>query len=382
METRLDIYSDDYTTNKYALNFVRILSVALVVIWILNTLNIFIVDSRLMNLGVIGALSISCLAHIFSIFVGYERPSAKYIYLFFMSSLIIYTSVFLTYHTVLTMVFPIVFALLYRSRIVTAYTYILVFIGNILSVVLGYIIGLCDANMLLLTTSTTANQIDWLFNESIVINDNLPLLVLYYAIPRNILIAFVIPLLNYIARSITDKTLREMANKKKAETDGLTGLLNKNAFMEMAETAFHSGNSAPGALVFIDMDHFKNINDSLGHQIGDQAIVDCANSIREVFRNIDIAGRFGGDEFVVFIQQIPAEILEERLNSLLNKMRREYTSGEHTIPVSASIGAVYYETQPVISFSKLLNMADQQVYTVKDSGRDKVSIFTIKSVKH
>lgn len=156
--------------------------------------------------------------------------------------------------------------------------------------------------------------------------------------------------------------------RKERDTDKLTGFFNKAAIEEQIKAQLAQPHSR-GALVMIDLDDFKHINDTYGHLFGDWVLHQAAACIREIMPNSSLCGRFGGDEFLVLVPDIAKEELPELLTALLRY-------GEETInlPLSdtsfgMSIGAVVY---PVAGkrFDGLLQMADAAMYQVKKSQKD------------
>ncbi len=169
----------------------------------------------------------------------------------------------------------------------------------------------------------------------------------------------------------SETVIHERKNRKiyeeKAKTDELTGLLNKSTFIETAEAAISGADSI--ALVFLDLDHFKSVNDTLGHLIGDIVLKETAETLRSIFRNADIIGRFGGDEFFVFLHNVPRPILQERVEEIISAMHFQYSNGTHSLEITASIGAVYCESNN-IPISTLLEYADKASYEAKNQGRN------------
>lgn len=167
-----------------------------------------------------------------------------------------------------------------------------------------------------------------------------------------------------------DEEIRERkALEASSRTDDLTGLLKKSTF-KFEVKDYLANNSAKGAgFVFADMDHFKEINDKLGHSTGDTVIKECAKKIQLLFANFDLVSRFGGDEFCVFVKEIPKETLEERLQFAVEKLRADYPYDEGVIHLSASIGAAYCSKDKV-DYRTLLETADAALYKVKDAGRN------------
>lgn len=156
--------------------------------------------------------------------------------------------------------------------------------------------------------------------------------------------------------------------ERQSKTDGATGLLNKTAFLDAANTALRSGTDDCIAVVFLDLDHFKNVNDCLGHLTGDKVIKDTAKKLQNVFRNADIIGRFGGDEFCAFLQGVPKSVLSQRLDEIAVALQMEYVHGEDRVPITASIGAGYCSDQKNLDIKALLELADEAAYEAKSKG--------------
>lgn len=163
----------------------------------------------------------------------------------------------------------------------------------------------------------------------------------------------------------------------KSRTDPLTGLLNKVAFKKATEQYLKQGEAKGAAFLFVDMDHYKDINDKLGHETGDAVIKDTAKKIQLLFANFDLVSRFGGDEFCVFVKDIPRETFVDKLQFANKKLKEVYSSGDASVTLSASIGAVYCQ-KDVVTYDELFNMADEAVYQAKDNGRN---CFVIRDLK-
>ncbi|MBQ8627474.1 MAG: transporter substrate-binding domain-containing protein [Agathobacter sp.] len=168
---------------------------------------------------------------------------------------------------------------------------------------------------------------------------------------------------------VDEEVKERKALELSSRTDALSGLLNKAAFKkEVKEYLAH--NSAKGVgFVFMDMDHFKEINDHLGHRTGDIVIKENAKKIQLLFANFDLVSRFGGDEFCVFVKDIPRETLVDRLEFAVEKMREDYPYEEGIIHLSASIGAAYC-MKDTVEYKDLFEVADTALYKVKDCGRN------------
>jgi diguanylate cyclase (GGDEF)-like protein len=159
-----------------------------------------------------------------------------------------------------------------------------------------------------------------------------------------------------------------------ALTDGLTGLFNRRHFFQLAdrEIATARRRSAPLTAMMLDIDHFKRINDGHGHPVGDQVIVAVASRLSTTIRKTDLLGRYGGEEFAVFLPDTAhegANILAERVRSALADRPIDTDAGPLT--VTASIGLAPYEvtdTEP----GTLLARADEALYRPKHHGRNRV----------
>jgi diguanylate cyclase (GGDEF)-like protein len=167
-----------------------------------------------------------------------------------------------------------------------------------------------------------------------------------------------------------DKDTKEKDRlKHDSETDSMTGLMNKRTFEEKVERQILKKRVFNSALLFVDLDHFKNLNDTLGHSVGDEAIIETATRLQKLFANVDLISRFGGDEFCVFVWNIPRQKLIDKLDRLIAIMNMTYSDGVSSVDISSSVGAVYCNNNEA-DFKTLLNMADESLYDAKNKGRN------------
>ncbi len=160
--------------------------------------------------------------------------------------------------------------------------------------------------------------------------------------------------------------------RKDAETDKLTGLLNKATFERQCRRLLSESESGTfSTLLLIDLDHFKEVNDTLGHQTGDALLHDFAEVLRRLFRPTDPIGRFGGDEFVVFLHDIPGKEIAMQKAKRIVEVTPSILVGVQSVMVSASIG-VSSSTLHGTDYDSLFAVADKSVYAVKESGRNGV----------
>jgi len=171
-----------------------------------------------------------------------------------------------------------------------------------------------------------------------------------------------------------DSTVRENQNlKMKTRMDSLTGLLNKKTFEDEVREYIDENTAISAAFIFVDMDYFKNVNDLLGHIMGDQVIKDTAVKLQVIFANCDLVARFGGDEYCVFVKDIPLDTLADKLNFAIDKLSDVYTNNGIRVKLTASIGAAYCSS-PGIGYDSLLEKADRAVYQAKENGRNQYVI--------
>ncbi len=157
-----------------------------------------------------------------------------------------------------------------------------------------------------------------------------------------------------------------------ANVDPLTGLANRRRFLELL--AATTREARPFATAILDIDHFKDINDSAGHHAGDQLLIAMGEALRAQLREGDSVGRLGGDEFAVILQGEDARGLKRRLDRMLAALARKSVSGLEDHAIQASIGAALYPADGT-DVATLLKCADMALYAAKESGRGCARLF-------
>jgi diguanylate cyclase (GGDEF)-like protein len=176
-------------------------------------------------------------------------------------------------------------------------------------------------------------------------------------------------------KDIDERKKRDLELLRQSQKDGLTGLYNKTETQSLAE-AYLTGEGAGRrhAVVMMDIDNFKRINDTFGHTRGDQALVKVSQVIQEAFRSTDIAGRVGGDEFLVLMKDVEAEsALLEKLKTVQRLFQKIRLDGE-TSPVSGSIGVALYPDDGK-TYETLYQKADEALYRSKRNGKNRFSLY-------
>jgi diguanylate cyclase (GGDEF)-like protein/PAS domain S-box-containing protein len=177
---------------------------------------------------------------------------------------------------------------------------------------------------------------------------------------------------------ITERKRYEEQIQYQATHDILTGLPNRSLLSDRLQQAINSADryGRKVAVAFLDLDHFKHVNDSLGHQAGDQLLVEMAGRLVECVRDCDTVVRLGGDEFVVLLSSFQRlDDISQTMQRILEAMARPCTIGGVDFVVSGSIGVgVYPEDGP--DANTLLKNADSAMYQAKQTGRNNFQFFT------
>jgi diguanylate cyclase (GGDEF)-like protein len=203
---------------------------------------------------------------------------------------------------------------------------------------------------------------------------------------------------NSLERMVKERTLAlkkalkqlETANialDKMTLTDGLTQISNRRAFDTCIEQEFNDAkeNGTPVSLIMIDIDHFKNFNDTYGHQMGDEVIKNVAQILRTLAtRPKDIAFRYGGEEFAVVLSATDrsgAVTVAEKIRATIEATRMQINNTSCSVTISAGISIVNSKiaNTPVQDVEDFIRIADSQLYEAKSNGRNRVSVAEISS---
>jgi len=179
-------------------------------------------------------------------------------------------------------------------------------------------------------------------------------------------------------RDITEQKRSADRLKNLAHYDAITGLPNRVLFQDRLnqETKQSKRTGLPTAVMFLDIDHFKDINDTLGHEQGDVLLRQTAERLDACLRDTDTVARFGGDEFVVILSQLhDLESIDQIAERMLETMITPFHLGDEVACVSASIGIALFPID-TDSCEELIKNADQAMYLVKKSGRNNYTFFT------
>lgn len=177
-------------------------------------------------------------------------------------------------------------------------------------------------------------------------------------------------------RDIDSQKRWEAELQNKAEHDPLTGLYNRATAMIKINAALDPGLDKISALFMLDVDDFKGINDTYGHLYGDAVLSELAQKLRVIFRKEDVLGRMGGDEFLVFLNDISSETIGiQKAEAICQALRTVYSSSGKACKVSGSIG-VAFSPKDGCTFQELYAKADIALYTAKKLGKNRYSVYT------
>ena len=351
----------DYRINLYTIRCLKIMLISVVIMWLLNYFHIFIVNMKLVSQG----FGVSCGILLVVLFIA-SKTDLHHVWVkyFLITSTILGITVLgitLTYHTLLLSIIPLLLATQYADKWTTIYTYVLTLISTFLIVICGYFWGLCDANMLLLTTEPASSYVKMFDNGVYLgeINSN-PwyTLIMYFVVPRSALLSLALPVIQSISRNIMNYEKYAVDMKKLSERDEMTGVYNRNKYLSMIENEYPKVEDV--AVLFCDVNNLKEVNDNEGHDKGDILITNVAQIILSLTDSNKKAYRIGGDEFVLIVENPK----EGELERLLEKWHEliELKSKAASLDLSAAIG---YASGKGKDIEEIVQRADEKMYDNK-----------------
>jgi diguanylate cyclase (GGDEF)-like protein len=176
----------------------------------------------------------------------------------------------------------------------------------------------------------------------------------------------------------SNEMLKELSN-----TDPLTQLFNRRYMMEVLDREIQrtARKGSPITILLMDIDHFKKVNDTYGHQLGDVVLVNMAHIIRKHLRTYDVAARYGGEEFVAILPETPlpeAMTVAERIRSATQQAT--FANKLQALRVTISLGVATYPMPGLDSVDDLIRIADEGLYRAKSEGRNRV--ITLQRPEH
>lgn len=170
-----------------------------------------------------------------------------------------------------------------------------------------------------------------------------------------------------LIQDVDSEKRRSLELRRLSQTDPLTGLYNRAALVKRLGRVLRRGTATRHALIILDIDHFKELNDTYGHRFGDTVLQEVASALKDSLRNNDFSGRLGGDEFMIFMRGLSdTATIGTRLNVLRNRLRSLSLT---ELPLTISIGVALFPFHGK-SFQELYDKADRALYKAKRAGRD------------
>ncbi len=183
----------------------------------------------------------------------------------------------------------------------------------------------------------------------------------------------------YMVGRILPEVMIEQAEKsneilQELKLDALTGVYNKKAITNYAEKRFVPGTKENAVLAIVDLDHFKPVNDAYGHLAGDKVLEKAGLILKELIGDNGVVGRYGGDEFLIILEDMDESKFRSIFRSINNDIRTGFEDMFTDIKITASIGSAFYPKDGP-SFDELFKKADFCLYRAKDKGRDRYVFF-------
>lgn len=170
-----------------------------------------------------------------------------------------------------------------------------------------------------------------------------------------------------ILRDVTVRKYYEEQLTYMATYDPMTGVVNRSSFIVTLDQIIEQAKESEEtfAVLYIDLDKFKNVNDTLGHGVGDELLIQFAKRLESNIRDLDVVGRVGGDEFLILLRDIEKEKIEKIVKRMLENVNEPYMIGDNKIHSTSSIGIAMYPIDGKDS-AKLIHNADQALYRAKE----------------
>ena len=329
--------------------------------WILNHAGVFIVEPKLMSASLWSSFAVTIFTIVICKVLGAGNHVTKYFAMLGIVVAICVQSCALTYHVYMLVVLPIIYSVQYGQRKMVFYTYILSVMSIAVSVYAGYYFGLCDANMAVLTSGSLSTYVDAtgkIFNAVNVNPNPAYTLFMYFVVPRSMMLFAVLLMVIHISDIIQSRAVREEKLKQMSEIDEMTGMYNKNKYLDMTKSYYHDIDKI--AVIFWDVNGLKATNDTYGHKAGDSLSKTVAVSMEESVNGSGNIFRIGVDEFIEVLDNVTEEDVKKIINNWKKCMELRNVNNE--LELSASVG---YSIGNGNNIERIVDDADSRMYKQK-----------------
>ena len=222
-------------------------------------------------------------------------------------------------------------------------------------------------SVMMITATVATSLIDWVMR-------GLPIYVVFYYWIDNVAVLIVALEISFLVSALRYQQFKEKARLvNESSTDSLTGLYNRKYFEEYFSRQFKESRLC--AMLHMDLDNFKVLNDTLGHEQGDKLLCQAADILRQCFRTSDCIARIGGDEFMVFMSDFPDErVVLNRVRQILGCFPVVCGKEEQRVKVSISIGIAFNQGKKC-TYEDLYKRADAAMYKAKKAGKGRAAIY-------
>ncbi len=242
---------NEINSNKYSVKCILVTVLILYITWVLNLLNVFIIDSSIFLVCVIGSTIVALVTLILSKLLDLSKFYVKYIFIFLTVLIYSFITSLLTYHTMLSLIFPIIYSAQYRSKRVVWYTYILTALGILSCTIFGYYFGLCDANMIFFTYTKTDHFLKNYWEYNFEAKPNWFKNILFFVLPKTLVVLGAVPMVTHL-NDVIDKRTKELISTQEKNLDlSKEILLNQQKVIVSLASVIESRDQTTGA-------HIKN----------------------------------------------------------------------------------------------------------------------------
>jgi len=369
-DQKLYIEEMEIKPNRYASLVLCFTLFVILICWILNEVGIFRVGTTDMRVGAI-VTSICLLVPIVILFSNKKNlsnPRTKYIVISAAAVFTFTEGTLLTFHTTIMLLFPILFAMLYRSKTLGVVATVSSFVCTIFTPVVAYLLGTWDVPLFqeLILIATDGGVCDIVGGTGIHNWTSVIKILLYIVFPRLLLVGSCAILMFYNISIGVDHVNNQVLLDRISHIDSLTDMYNQNYLKDITKEIREREKEDKIGILFFDVNNLKVVNDSRGHEIGNILLKSCADSISTICNDESIMGfRAGGDEFLVIVEGATESILNQMISKWEDRLAEINNSNKlmrEDLYCSMAVGMAIGKSSEIDS---VINLADSFMYRNK-----------------